>query len=55
MNLVVLLILVLFLCGGLPPLGFHQYVGGYPQYYGGGGALLVLIVVILLFSGRLNF
>ena len=52
MNVLLLILLVLFLCGGLPQLGFHQYVGGYPQYYGGGG-LLVLVLVVLLLTGRL--
>jgi hypothetical protein len=49
MGLVLLIILALFLIGGLPTWGYHSY--GYAPSGIVGVALIVLVV--LLFAGRL--
>ena len=50
LGTVLIILLVLFLIGGLPNFGYHSY-GYYPSGLGG---LLLLIVVILLLTGRLG-
>ena len=49
MSLLLLIVLVLFLVGGLPNWGYHSYGFG-PS--GVAGAVL-LVVVVLLLTGRL--
>jgi hypothetical protein len=49
MGLVLLIILVLFLFGGLPHWGYHSY--GYAPSGFAGVALIVLVVLLL--AGRL--
>ena len=50
LGTVLIILLILFLIGGLPNFGYHRY-GYYPSGLGG---LLLLIVVILLLTGRLG-
>jgi hypothetical protein len=49
MGLILLIVLVLFLVGGLPNWGYHRF-GFAPS---GAAGLVLLIVVILLLTGRL--
>ena len=49
MSLILLIILVLFLVGGLPNWGYHTY-GFAPS---GVAGVVLLIVVVLLLTGRL--
>lgn len=49
LGLVLLVLLVLFLFGGLPTWGYHSY--GYAP--SGIVLVIVIIVVVLLLSGRL--
>ena len=50
MSLLLLIVLLLLVCGGLPNWGYHNY-GYAPSGIGG----IVLVVVLLLFlSGRLH-
>ena len=49
MSLILLIILVLFLVGGLPNWGYHTY-GFAPS---GAAGVVLLIVVVLLLTGRL--
>jgi hypothetical protein len=45
--LLLIILLVLFMLGGLPQLGYHEW-GYMPS-----GTILLIIVLLLLFSGRL--
>ena len=49
MSLILLIVLVLFLVGGLPNWGFHTY-GFAPSGLAG---VVLLVVVVLLLTGRL--
>jgi hypothetical protein len=52
MNIVVIILIILLLCGGigtLPTWGVHNW-GYYPS---GGIGLILLILIILLVTGRL--
>jgi len=49
MSLILLIVLVLFLVGGLPNWGFHTY-GFAPS---GVAGVVLLVVVVLLLTGRL--
>jgi len=49
MSTLLIVLLLLFVLGGLPNWGFHNY--GYGP--SGGGGVLLLIVVVLLLTGRL--
>lgn len=49
MQLVLLILLILLICGGLPQVGWHNY-GYYPS---GGLGLVLLVLLILLLTGRL--
>ena len=49
MGLILLIVLVLFLLGGLPNWGYHRY-GFVPS---GAAGVVLLVVVILLLTGRL--
>jgi hypothetical protein len=49
MGLLLLIILILFLIGGLPRWGYHSY--GYGP--SGLAAVVVLVLVVMLFTGRL--
>ena len=49
MGLLLLILVVLFLVGGLPRWGYHSY--GYAP--SGIGAVLLIILIVLLLSGRL--
>lgn len=49
MSLILLILLVLFLVGGLPNWGFHK-MGFAPS---GVAGVVLLVVVILLLTGRL--
>ena len=49
MGTILLILLVLFVCGGLPNWGYHSF--GYAPS-GLGGVLLVVLIVLLL-TGRL--
>jgi hypothetical protein len=49
MSLILLIVLVLFLVGGLPNWGYHKF-GFAPS---GAAGFVLLIVVILLLTGRL--
>ena len=49
MSLVLLILLVLFLVGGLPNWGYHQF-GFAPSGIAG---VVLLVVVVLLLTGRL--
>jgi hypothetical protein len=51
MSLLLILILLVFVFGGLPTWGYHSY--GYAP--SGLGGIILLIVVILLLTGRLDF
>ena len=47
MNLVVILLLVLLLCGGIGGVGYRS--GWHPAYYGGGiGTVLVVLLILYL-------
>ena len=49
MNLILLIVLILFVVGGLPTWGYHSY--GYAP--SGIGGLVVIILLIMLLTGRL--
>jgi hypothetical protein len=49
MGLILLIVLVLFLVGGLPNWGYHQF-GFAPSGIAG---VVLLVVVVLLLTGRL--
>jgi hypothetical protein len=49
MSLILLILLVLFLVGGLPNWGYHSY-GFAPSGFAGA---LLLVVIVLLLTGRL--
>ena len=49
MSLILLVVLVLFLVGGLPNWGYHTY-GFAPS---GVAGVVLLVVVVLLLTGRL--
>jgi hypothetical protein len=49
MSLILLIVLVLFLVGGLPNWGYHQF-GFAPS---GVAGVVLLVVVVLLLTGRL--
>jgi len=49
MSLILLVVLVLFLVGGLPNWGYHQF-GFAPSGIAG---VVLLVVVVLLLTGRL--
>jgi len=49
MSLILLILLVLFLVGGLPNWGYHQF-GFAPSGIAG---VVLLVVVVLLLTGRL--
>ena len=49
MSLLLLIVLVLFLVGGLPNWGYHSY-GFAPSSVAG---VVLLVVVVLLLTGRL--
>ena len=49
MGLLLLIIVLVFLFGGLPHWGYHSY--GYAP--SGLAGVLVLVLVVLLFTGRL--
>jgi hypothetical protein len=49
MGIILLIVLLLVVCGGLPNLGFHNY--GYGP--SGIGGILILVVLVLLLTGRL--
>ena len=49
MGLVLLIIVLVFLFGGLPRWGYHSY--GYTP--SGLGAVLLIILIVLLLTGRL--
>ena len=49
MGLILLIILVLFLVGGLPNWGYHSF-GFAPSGFAG---VVLLIVVVMLLTGRL--
>jgi hypothetical protein len=49
MNLILLIVLILFLVGGLPTWGYHSY--GYAP--SGISGLLVVVLVVMLLTGRL--
>ena len=49
MGLLLLIVLVLFLVGGLPRWGYHSY--GYAP--SGLAALLLIVLVVMLLTGRL--
>lgn len=49
MGLILLIVLLVFFCGGLPQMGLHEYGWG-PS---GGLGLILLVVFVLLLLGRL--
>ncbi len=49
MSLILLIVLVLFLVGGLPNWGYHSY-GFAPSGLAG---VLLLVVIVMLLTGRL--
>jgi hypothetical protein len=49
MSLLLLIVLVLFLVGGLPNFGYHSY-GYFPSGLAG---VLVVVLLVLLLTGRL--
>ncbi|HVO91709.1 MAG TPA: DUF3309 family protein [Terriglobales bacterium] len=49
MGLILLIVLILFLVGGLPNWGFHRF-GFAPSGIAG---MVLLVVVVLLLTGRL--
>ena len=49
MSLILLIVLVLFLVGGLPNWGYHTY-GFAPS---GVAGVVLLVIVVLLLTGRL--
>ncbi len=49
MNLILLIVLILFVVGGLPTWGYHSY--GYAP--SGVGGLVVIILLTMLLTGRL--
>jgi hypothetical protein len=49
MGLILLIVLVLFLVGGLPNWGYHRY-GFAPSGIAG---IVLLVVVVMLLTGRL--
>jgi hypothetical protein len=51
MNLILLIVLILFVVGGLPTWGYHSY--GYGP--SGIGGLILIILLILLLTGRIGF
>jgi len=50
LGTVLIILLILFLIGGLPNFGYHRY--GY--YTSGLGGILLIIVLVLLLTGRLG-
>ncbi len=49
MGLLLLIILIVFLLGGLPNWGYHSYGWGPSGFVG----VLLIVVVVLLVAGRL--
>ena len=49
MSLILLIVLILFLVGGLPNFGFHSY--GYAP--SGLAGVLVIVLLVMLLTGRL--
>jgi len=49
MSLLLLIVLILFLIGGLPNFGFHSY--GYAP--SGLAGVLVVVLLVMLLTGRL--
>jgi hypothetical protein len=49
MSLILLIILIVFLFGGLPTWGYHQYGYGPSGIVG----VLLIVLVVLLFMGRI--
>lgn len=49
MGLILLIVLVVFLVGGLPNWGYHSF-GFAPS---GLAAVVLLVVIVMLFTGRL--
>lgn len=49
MSLLLLIVLILFLVGGLPNFGFHSY--GYAP--SGLAGVLVIVLLVMLLTGRL--
>jgi len=49
MSLLLLIVLVLFLLGGLPRWGYHSY--GYAP--SGLAGVVILVLVVMFFTGRL--
>jgi hypothetical protein len=49
MGLLLLIVVILFLVGGLPHWGYHSY-GYMPSGFGG---MVLIILVVLLLTGRL--
>jgi Protein of unknown function (DUF3309) len=49
MGLVLLLVLLVLICGGLPTWGYHPY--GYAP--SGIGTVLLIVLLVLLLTGRL--
>jgi len=49
MSLILLIVLLLFLVGGLPNWGYHKY-GFAPSGFAGA---VLLVVIVLLLTGRL--
>jgi hypothetical protein len=49
MSLLLLIVLILFLVGGLPNFGFHSY--GYAP--SGLAGILVIVLLVMLLTGRL--
>ena len=50
MSLLLLIVLILFLVGGLPNFGYHSY--GYAP--SGLAGVLVLVLLVMLLTGRLS-
>lgn len=54
MGLIILLVVLVFLFGGLGSYGY--YAGGRPVYYGSGGGLgIILLIILLVFLFRGGF
>lgn len=51
LQTILIILLIVWLIGGLPPIELHQYAGGPYPYSGIGLVIVILLVLILL--GRL--
>lgn len=53
LGTIIIVILILFLIGGISPMGRGNYWGAGPVIGGGLPTILIIIVIVLLLTGRI--